>query len=59
VRNASEVLRHVTKQLDELRFGVFENPPSDWTQFQRLLGQYQALKVIETELITARSKPEN
>lgn len=51
LRSVSAVLRRVDEQLEELRRTVFDQPPSDWSGFQKMLGQYQALTVLREEVI--------
>lgn len=42
--------RYVEEQLNDMRAQVFEQPPSDWEHFQQLLGRYQALTELSSEL---------
>lgn len=51
LKSVGAVQRLVAEELEALRNSVFEQPPSDWAGFQKMLGQYQALSNIRTEII--------
>jgi hypothetical protein len=50
IKSAAAARTHVQQQLEQLRFQVFEQPPSSWEKFQLLLGHYQALASLASLL---------